>query len=144
MTVSNPRKGILRDSMELWRVYRFARFVRKKTKENKNYALESFLMTRFIQTKHKWWIKRFALDEVRRIIDYARKNEKQYLGQYSGDGGVKLKVSLPHGQKLLDFPLGTLQTILEEYGVALSLIASALIAIAGQWHNIVKLIHIGG
>ncbi len=116
MTASKPLRGIVR-AMELWRVYRFARFVKK---QNKSLAYESRLIAQFCLKKKRLIVKRYTPEQVMDIITYARK--KDFLGVYIGEDGErpKLKISVPEGRKLLDSPFGTLQTFLSEYGLAIS------------------------
>lgn len=113
--------------MELWRVFRFARFVKKKIKEDKELALESFLITQFSKTKRRWFIKRFSEEQVRDIIKYARK--KEYIGRYTGEEGYrKLKISVPKGSELVDFPVGTVQKFAEENGKAFAFFIAILLS----------------
>lgn len=115
-------------TMELWKAYRFTRFVKKKTKESKEFASEDFLRTQFHLTKRRWLIKRFSLEQVGEIVDYARK--KEFIGRY-GTTENKLKVSIPNGTELLEmFCVGFIVELTKRYNTFLTVTAIVISIIA--------------
>jgi len=131
------KRGILWDTMKFWRCLRFVWFVQSQIKKDDAFALENFLVTRFQQTKHRWWFWRFAEREVVRVVKYARHEDKAYLGRYSSRGLIKLKVT-PRGEDLLDFPLGTLQKFMEQYGRATPIVVGVVIAALPYIDSVVR------
>lgn len=132
--VDFQRGGILK-VMLLWRVFWLVRFVNITYREKNEAVKRDYFLVYYTVHKKKLFFFPYSIYDFNKLCNYAIK--KGYLGE----GLSSLYVRDEKGNQLMDFPLGTIECIGKEYGIALTVIGSLAVAVAGQWHNITRLFH---
>lgn len=132
-TQVSPPRGIIQ-RMLIWRVYWLVRFIDKKYQDTNDWVLCRTVLRYYTKHKNRFFIIKYDAHHFNKICNYALREKYLDNNKYVTNGPPLYLTS--KGEKLIDLPLGTLQSVLAEYGLAFTFMGSLIIAIAGQWHNL--------
>lgn len=125
--------------MYIWRVIWLLKYMESSYQTKDKWPNGNEIETRYVGRKRKFFIKKYKSYDIKKLFNYALGNDYVAPERVHYNDGTRYYVD-DKGYRLLDFPLGTVETIGREYGLAITFLVSAAIAIAGQWRFIEHLL----